>query len=117
MKRPSLLILAISILSTVIFANTDVIRFAKGSSSASVVGRIGGKAERNFTFYAKEGQSVTIRITSPSGKVGIEGFGSTNEDGYVNTEIDGNTEAGENSFAVVNTGSRATNFKISITVK
>ncbi len=117
MKKIVSIILTLTIFSVVIFANTDVIQFTKGKFSATVVGRIGGKAERNFTFNAKEGQRVIIKITSPNRKVGVEGFGSTNEDGYVNTEIDGTAEAGENSFTVVNTGSRATNFNVTVTVK
>lgn len=116
MKKILSMILISAILSVVIFAQDGVIKFAKGKSSATVSGKINKGEEKAFTFYAKEGQTVKLKITSTNKKVSLSAYGEGGDESLV-TVIDATTDAGENTFTVINRGSSAANFTLTVTVK
>jgi hypothetical protein len=110
------MILISTILSVVIFAQDGVIKFAKGKTSATVAGKINKGEEKAFTFNAKEGQTVKLKVTSGNKKVSLSGYGEGGDESLVTT-IDATTDAGENTFTVTNRGNSTTNFTLTVTVK
>lgn len=48
------------------------IRFARGRTSATVGGTIGGLSSRSFVVGASRGQTMTVRVSSGSGRVWVD---------------------------------------------
>lgn len=116
MRKILSIILTTAILSIIIFAQDGVIKFAKGKTSATVSGKINKGEEKAFTFNAKEGQTLKLKVTSINKKVSLAGYGEGGDESLVTT-IDATTDAGENTFTVTNRGNIATNFTLTVTVK
>lgn len=83
------------------------IRFARGHSSATVSGRLGGGASRCFVLGASAGQSLEATLSSGNGYVEFFTGG---------TSFSRSTRSGDNSICVKNHG-RTSNFSLSVSIQ
>ena len=83
------------------------VRFARGRTSATVSGQIGGAAGRSYVLGARRGQVLSGNISSKNGCVKFAG-GSTS--------LSIVTEAGDNYVRITNSCSRMTSFTMTVSI-
>ena len=113
-KRKALKIVAI--LLVLVVSSADVlaqkrIRFQRGKSSATVRGSIGPNGYTEYVIDGRAGQVMTIEITSGNGAV-IVNAGSASGKSF-SLEMTG----GDHLLSVVNTGRRATNYTLTVSIR
>lgn len=95
--------------NSILVAQTQTrIRFRKGSTKATVSGRLTGFATRTFVFRAKEGQELTAEITSDNTGARF---------GDLSTSLGYTTKAGDNYVFIKNDGRAITNFTLTVTIR
>ena len=87
------------------------IRFQRGKSSATVRGPIGPNGYTEYVIDGRAGQVMTIEITSGNGSV-IVNAGSASGKSF---SID--MSGGDHLLSVVNTGRRATNYALTVSIR
>ena len=106
----------VALLLVLVVASTDVlaqkrIRFQRGKSSATVRGPIGPNGYTEYVIDGRAGQVMTIEITSGNGAV-IVNAGSASGKSF---SID--MSGGDHLLSVVNTGRRATNYTLTVSIR
>jgi len=106
----------VALLLVLIVSSVDVlaqkrIRFRRGASSATVRGPIGGGGYTEYVVDGRAGQVMTIEITSGNGAV-IVNAGSASGKSF---SID--MTGGDHLLSVVNTGRRATNYTLTVSIR
>lgn len=114
MKKRDLITVAIIVLvalsaASEIFAQTRI-QFKKGSTSASVSGRLAPGASRTYRLAARRGQQLSANLSSRSGKVVFD-------DGGIGTSISYHTNSGDNYLHVVNIGQTPTTFTMTVSIR
>lgn len=105
-----------ALLLVLIVSSADVlaqkrIRFGRGKSSATVRGPIGPNGYTEYVIDGRAGQVMTIEITSGNGAV-IVNAGSASGKSF-SLEMTG----GDHLLSVVNTGRRATNYTLTVSIR
>ena len=105
-----------ALLLVLVVSSVDVlaqkrIKFRRGASSATVRGPIGGGGYTEYVIDGRAGQVMTIEITSGNGAV-IVNAGSANGKSF---SID--MTGGDHLLSVVNTGRRATNYTMTVSIR
>lgn len=106
----------VALLLVLIVSSADVlaqkrIRFRRGASSATVRGPIGGGGYLEYVVDGRAGQVMTIEITSGNGAV-VVNAGSASGKSF---SID--MTGGDHLLSVVNTGRRATNYALTVSIR
>ncbi|MGZ5436994.1 MAG: hypothetical protein ACXWID_11310 [Pyrinomonadaceae bacterium] len=106
----------VALLLVLVVSSADVlaqkrIRFQRGKSSATVRGPIGGGGYTEYVVDGRAGQVMTIEITSGNGAV-IVNAGSASGKSF-SVEMTG----GDHLLSVVNTGKRATNYALTVSIR
>jgi hypothetical protein len=88
------------------------IRFAKGSSSATVKGTIGKNADKRYTFRGKAGQKITVKVISGNNYVfaGVEAVGQ-------GRTVSGKLPYDSSYIIELSNGGEATNYTLTVTIK
>ena len=84
------------------------IRFARGRTSATTSGRVGGGGVRRYILGARAGQELSGNVSSTNGCVKFTDQGST--------ALTFTTESGDNWISVTNYCSRPTNFVLTVSI-
>lgn len=101
-------IISLMLFDSTAFAQTRTrVRFRRGSTQATVSGRLTGFAKRTFVVNARAGQNLTADLSS--GNTGVR-FG----DG--GTSLNYETQAGDNYVFIINDGRATTTFSLTITI-
>lgn len=113
-RKPLLKVLTLALVLVV--SSADVlaqkrIRFQRGKSSATVRGPIGPNGYTEYVIDGRAGQVMTIEITSGNGAV-IVNAGSASGKSF---SID--MTGGDHLLSVVNTGRRATNYTLTVSIR
>jgi hypothetical protein len=113
-RKPLLKVLVLALM--IIVSSADVlaqkrIRFQHGKSSATVRGPIGPNGYTEYVVNGRAGQVMTIEITSGNGAV-IVNAGSASGKSF---SID--MTGGDHLLSVVNTGRRATNYTLTVSIR
>ena len=113
-RKPLLKVLTLALILVV--SSADVlaqkrIRFQRGKSSATVRGPIGPNGYTEYVIDGRAGQVMTIEITSRNGSV-IVNAGSASGKSF---SID--MTGGDHLLSVVNTGRRATNYALTVSIR
>jgi hypothetical protein len=87
------------------------ISFRKGTSSATVRGNIGANGYLEYMVNGKAGQVMSIEITSGNGAVVINAGTASGKS--FSLDMTG----GDHMLSVVNTGRRATNYTLTVSIK
>ena len=87
------------------------ISFRKGTSSATVRGKIGAKGYLEYLVNGQAGQVMSIEITSGNGAV-IINAGSASGKSF-SLDMSG----GDHMLSVVNTGRSATNYTLTVSIR
>ena len=106
----------VAVILMVVLSSADImaqkrIRFARGKSSATVRGPIGPNGYLEYVVNGRAGQVMTIEITSGNGAV-IINAGSASGKSF---SID--MTGGDHELSVVNTGRRATNYTLTVSIR
>lgn len=64
-------LLIIGTMDSAVFSQTRI-RFARGKTSATVSGNLSSYASRSYVLGASEGQTMTVRVSSTSGRVWVD---------------------------------------------
>src|SRR5260370_41536045 len=106
MTRILMLTMVLLLTNSYLFAQTRI-RFRRGSTSATVSGRIAAGARRSFALRASAGQSLSATTSSRNGCVvfGNEG-----------TSTSFTTRWGDNYIYVTNNCGGATNFILTVSI-
>ena len=83
------------------------IRFARGRTSATVSGSIGGSVGRKFALGAKDGQVLSANVSSKSGCVKFD-------NGATSTTF--TTNSGDNFLRIKNGCGRLTTFSLTVSI-
>ncbi len=84
------------------------VRFRRGSSTATISGKLAGFAKRTFVVRARAGQDLTADLTSEN--TGVR-FGDNG------TSLNYTTEAGDNYVYLINDGRATMTFTLTITIR
>ncbi len=110
MKKLSVKILVLSLIlaisSSGLLAQTRI-RFAKGRTSASVAGQIGGYGNRSFVLGARYGQVLSANVSSRNGCVKFS-------NGV--TSVSYITQPGNNPLYLVNSCRGASSFTLTVSI-
>ena len=87
------------------------ISFRKGSSSATVRGRIAAKGYTEYSINGRAGQVMTIKITSGNGAVTVNAGSASGKD--FTLEMSG----GDHLLSIVNTGRSATTYTLTVSIQ
>lgn len=104
------LILVIALSGIQVFAQKRI-RFQRGKSSATVRGPIGPNGYTEYVIDGRAGQVMTIEITSGNGAV-IVNAGTASGKSF---SID--MSGGDHLLSIVNTGRRATNYALTVSIR
>src|SRR5688500_6062875 len=113
-KKSVLRVVALALMLTLCCADALAqkrIRFQRGKSSATVRGPIGPNGYNEYVIDGRAGQVMTIEITSVNGSV-IVNAGSASGKSF---SID--MSGGDHLLSVVNTGRRATNYALKVSIR
>jgi hypothetical protein len=88
------------------------IRFARGRSSATVSGNVGGKNGRDYILGVSAGQTMTVRITSDNGAVTANAGSASGKDFTFTLEYGGDVD-----ITVYNSGNRASRYSMTVIVR
>lgn len=110
---PQIIALALVLIlsSTGSLAQSKRISFRKGTSSATVHGKIGAKGYLEYMVNGQAGQLMSIEITSGNGAV-IVNAGTASGKSF-SLDMTG----GDHMLSVVNTGRSATNYTLTVSIK
>ncbi len=89
-----------------LFAQTRI-SFARGRTSASIGGQIGGGTDRSFVLRAKYGQYLSANVSSRNGCVKFSSGATTTS--YI-------TESGDNFLYLINTCRNPTSFILTVSI-
>ena len=106
----------VALLLVLVVSSADVlaqkrIRFQRGKSSATVRGPIGPNGYTEYVIDGRAGQVMTIEITSGNGSVVVNAGTASGKSFSV--EMTG----GDHLLSVVNTGRRATNYSLTVSIR
>jgi hypothetical protein len=106
----------VALLLVLVVSSADVlaqkrIRFQRGQSSATMRGPIGPNGYTEYVIDGRAGQVMTIEITSGNSAV-IVNAGSASGKSF-SVEMTG----GDHLLSVVNTGRRATNYTLTVSIR
>lgn len=106
----------VALLLVLVVSSADVlaqkrIRFQRGKSSATVRGPIGPNGYTEYVIDGRAGQVMTIEITSGNGSVVVNAGTASGKSFSV--EMTG----GDHLLSVVNTGRRATNYTMTVSIR
>ena len=106
----------VALLLMIVVSGADVlaqrrISFRRGASSATVLGRIGGKGYLEYVINGRAGQVMSIEITSGNDAV-IVNAGSASGKNF-SLEMSG----GDHLLSIVNTGRAATNYTLTVSIR
>lgn len=104
------LVLVLVVSSADVFAQKRI-RFQRGKSSATVRGPIGGGGYTEYVIDGRAGQVMTIEITSGNGAVVVNAGHASGKS--FSLEMTG----GDHLLSVVNTGKRATNYALTVSIR
>ncbi len=113
-RKPLLKVLTLALVLVV--SSADVlaqkrIRFQRGKSSATVRGPIGGDGYTEYLVNGRAGQVMTIEITSGNGAVVVNAGSASGKS--ISIDMTG----GDQLLSVVNTGRRATNYALTVSIR
>ncbi len=93
-------------------AQTTNIRFARGSSSATVSGKIGKNGERIYTVRGRKGQRITVSMRSGNNYVfaGVEAIGQ-------GRTVTGTLPYDSSYIIELSNGGNATNYSMTVTIR
>jgi hypothetical protein len=106
----------VALLLLVVVSSSDVlaqkrIRFRKGSSSATVQGRIAAKGYLEYTINGRAGQVMSIKISSGNGAVTVNAGSASGKD--FSLEMSG----GDHLLSIVNTAATATTYTLTVSIR
>lgn len=101
-----ILFLILIVSSADLLAQTRI-RFARGRTSATVSGQIGGSIDRSFVLGARYGQVLSANVSSRNGCVKFNNGA---------TSISYITNAGDNFLYIINSCRNVTNFSITVSI-
>ncbi len=101
-----ILILILVVSSSDLFAQTRI-RFARGRTSTSVSGTVGGYGERSFVLGARYGQYLSANVSSRNGCVKFR-------NGATSTSY--TTDSGSNYLYLSNGCGRQTGFTLTVSI-
>ena len=87
------------------------VRFARGRTSATVRGKLGGRGSAQYVLGARDGQTILATVSSANGKVTITGANASGSTDYEVAATDGNNDIG-----IYNPGG-ATSFTLTISIR
>ena len=87
------------------------IRFQRGKSSATVRGPIGPNGYTEYVIDGRAGQVMTIEITSGNGAVVVNAGTASGKSFSIDMT------GGDHLLSVVNTGRRATNYTLTVSIR
>ena len=113
-RKRILQVLALALM--LILSSADVlaqkrIRFQRGKSSATVRGPIGGGGYTEYVIDGRAGQVMTIEITSGNGAVVVNAGTASGKSFSIDMT------GGDHLLSVVNTGKRATNYTLTVSIR
>ncbi len=114
LKKTGLRVLAAALMLILVGADLMAqkrISFRPGRSSATVSGKIGARGYREYILGGRAGQLMSIEITSGNGAV-IVNAGSASGRSF-SLEMTG----GDHLLSIVNTGSRATSYTLTVSIR
>jgi hypothetical protein len=65
------LLMIVGTMNSAVFSQTRI-RFGRGRTSATVSGTLRGLSSRSYVLGASRGQTMTVRVTSNSGRVWVD---------------------------------------------
>lgn len=95
------------IVSSINLAAQSRISFARGRTSASVSGQIGGGTDRSFVLGARYGQYLSANVSSRNGCVKFSNGATTTS--YI-------TKQGNNFLYLINSCRSATSFTLTVSI-
>lgn len=106
----------VAVLLTLIVASSESlaqkrISFRKGTSAATVRGRISANGYTEYLINGRAGQVMTIKITSGNGAVTVNAGSASGKD--FSLEMSG----GDHLLSIVNTAAGATNYTLTVSIK
>jgi hypothetical protein len=87
------------------------ISFRRGSSSATVKGRIAAKGYTEYVINGRAGQLMTIKISSGNGAVTVNAGSASGKD--FSLEMTG----GDHLLSIVNTAASATTYTLTVSIQ
>src|SRR6185503_16281464 len=106
----------VALLLVLVVSSADVlaqkrIRFQRGKSSATVRGPIGPNGYTEYLIDGRAGQVMTIEITSGNGAVVVNAGTASGKSFSIDMT------GGDHLLSVVNTGRRATNYTMTVSIR
>ncbi len=116
-KLLAVILIAIS-LNSLVVAQTRI-KFARGRSAATMKGTVASGATREFWIDVRQGQTMTVQVTSGNNKIdleisGLSGHLEWGDNGFAQVEIN---ESGNHTIAIRNAGRAATAYTMTVTVR
>lgn len=113
-KKTSLKVVALALV--LVFSGIDLmaqkrISFRRGTSSATVRGRIGANGYLEYMVNGRAGQVMSIQITSGNGNVVVNAGTATGK----NFSLD--MTGGDHMLSIVNPGHGATTYVLTVSIK
>ena len=102
--------LMLSVSGTHLVAQTRI-NFRRGTSSATVRGKIGAKGYSEYVVNGRAGQVMSIEITSGNGAVVVNAGTATGKSFSVDMT------GGDHLLSIVNTGRGATSFTLTVSIR
>ena len=113
-KKTSIHVIALTLALFVFSADVLAqkrISFRRGTSSASVRGRIGANGYMEYVINGRAGQVMSIKITSGNGAVTVNAGTASGKD--FSLEMSG----GDHLLSIVNTAPAATNYTLTVSIR
>lgn len=115
-KRPKTSPRFVALLLIALICSVDVlaqkrISFRRGTSSATVRGRIGANGYTEYLIKGRAGQVMSIKITSGNGAVTVNAGTASGKD--FSLDLSG----GDHLLSIVNTAPTATNYTLTVSIK
>jgi hypothetical protein len=114
LRKTSLQVLALAlilILSGSHLVAQTRINFRRGSSSATLSGKIGSKGYLEYVVNGRAGQVMSIEITSGNGAVVVNAGTASGKSFSVDMT------GGDHLLSIVNTGGRATSYTLTVSIR
>lgn len=114
LRKTSIRVVALALM--LMFSGMDLmaqkrISFRRGSSSATVRGRIGGDGYLEYLINGRVGQVMSIEITSGNGKVIVNAGTASGRSFSLNMT------GGDHMLSIVNTGHSATIYTLRVSIR
>jgi hypothetical protein len=114
LKKTGLKVMALALMLSLSGADLMAqrrINFRRGSSSATVSGKIGARGYQEYMIRGRAGQVMSIEITSGNGAV-IVNAGTASGRSF-SLDMTG----GDHMLSIVNTGSRKTSYTLKVSIR